>query len=66
MICRQAALNEPRNFPTFAKEANVGPPVVGEVLVKACKKMRAICKKSAGPFVYGITQSGAVTHRTLE
>ena len=38
---------------------------VGKLLVKASKKMRNICKKHEGPFVYSISKSGNVSRRAL-
>lgn len=41
-------------------------PDPGALLVKASKRMRAICRQNPGPFVYAITQTGNVHPKTLE
>lgn len=38
----------------------------GALLVKASKRMRAICRQTQGPFVYAITESGNVHPKTLD
>lgn len=41
-------------------------PDPGALLVKASKRMRAICRTTPGPFVYAITQTGNVHPKALE
>lgn len=38
---------------------------IGELLVKARKRMRNLCRKNEGPFVASISQSGNVAMRSL-
>jgi hypothetical protein len=38
---------------------------VGELLVKASKAMRNICKRREGPFVYSISKFGNLAERVL-
>jgi hypothetical protein len=48
-----------REFVFTSRE--IGDP--GDLLVKACRQMRAICKKHDGPFVASISKSGNVYFR---
>jgi hypothetical protein len=48
-----------REFVFTSRE--IGDP--GDLLVKACRQMRTICKKHDGPFVASIAKSGKVYFR---